>query len=300
MSSQPYMNIALAGATGNLGQPLLKALVEAKYNVTVLSRSTPSNLPSGVKVATVDFTSLSSLSSALQGIDAFVSCIPNHGDQPILIDAAVAAGVKHFIPSEFGSNVIGNANCAALPVFAGKKKTEEYLDKVQDKITWTAVITGAFLEFCIEHGLLINPKTGLGEVSKVYDGGDGKRSFTTYADICTAVIGVLRRPEQCKNRAVYVQSTTTSQNELLAIAKELKPERDWAREEVSTEDLLTDSYANLKEGGPNIGKAMVGFIIISIMNQGYGSCWDEENDNGLLGINGLSREELKKVVAGCL
>ncbi|KAK4554705.1 hypothetical protein LTR86_008207 [Recurvomyces mirabilis] len=293
-------DVALAGATGNLGQPLLKALVEAKYNVTVLSRSTPSNLPSGVKVATVDFTSLSSLSDALQGIDAFISCIPNHGHQPILIDAAIAAGVKHFIPSEFGSNVLGNANCAALPVFAGKKKTEEYLAKVQDKISWTVVVTGAFLEFCIEHGLLINSKTGPGEVSKVYDGGDGKRSFTTYADICTAVLGVLRHPEECKNRAVYVQSIATSQNELLAIAKELQPERGWAREEVDTEDLLKESYADLKEGGPKIGKAMVGFIIVSIMKQGYGSCWDEDNDNGLLGIKGLSRGELKKVVAGCL
>ena len=95
-----YQNIAIAGATGNLGPAIVQSLVDAGFNVTILSQSgKTNNLPSAAKTVKVDYSSQTSLIDALRGQDVFISAVPKHDSQPALIDAAIAAGVKRFIPS---------------------------------------------------------------------------------------------------------------------------------------------------------------------------------------------------------
>jgi uncharacterized protein YbjT (DUF2867 family) len=80
-----------------------------KFNVTVGTRDASSgSLPAGVKVVQIDYTSQESLVGAFKGQDAVVVTIGNHNPalleqiQVAVIDAAVAAGVSHIIPSNFG------------------------------------------------------------------------------------------------------------------------------------------------------------------------------------------------------
>ena len=90
-----YHRIALAGATGNLGPSILAALIDAGFDVTVLTRSSSkANLPPSVKVAQVDYESQDSLVQALSGLDAVISNLPNHDGQATLIDASIKAGVS--------------------------------------------------------------------------------------------------------------------------------------------------------------------------------------------------------------
>src|ERR1700726_2267026 len=102
-------NVAVVGAAGNLGGVILDRLVASgKFNIKVLKRSgSKSSLPAAMDVVEVDFTSLDSLKSALAGQDAVVSAVGMRGleSQLLLVDAAASAGVKRFIPSEFGSNL---------------------------------------------------------------------------------------------------------------------------------------------------------------------------------------------------
>lgn len=67
-----------------------------------------------------------------------------------LVDAAVAAGVKRFIPSEFGGNNLDPRVRDWVPIYAAKAKSLEYLiEKVKESktLTWTSVATGSWLDW---------------------------------------------------------------------------------------------------------------------------------------------------------
>lgn len=290
-----YKNIAVAGATGNLGPAIVNALVNNAFQVVALSRSGKTEgLPSSVKTVKVDYDSKTSVVNALKDnkIDAIVSNLPQHHQQPAFIDAAIEAGVERFLPSDFGSNVSGNANTAKLPVFKGKLLTHEYLKKKESEIEWTIIANGVFLDWGLEKGFLINTHGG---PTALFDDPNKKVSTTTLADVGKAVAGVLKHPAETKNRSVFVQSTSISQNELVAIAKKVKPELEIQTENVDTEELLKTSYG-LLEKGEEIMTAMFNFLKVSIFNKNYGSDWNDKNNNALLGIKELSQAELEEVV----
>lgn len=63
-------------------------------------------------------------------------------DQNKLVDAAIAAGVKRFVPSEFGSDVPNKRTREVVPIFEGKHAAVEYLKSKESEISWTAVVNG--------------------------------------------------------------------------------------------------------------------------------------------------------------
>lgn len=159
-----YNTVAVAGATGNLGPSLVDALIDAGYQVTILSRNDKQYTTNDKvsQVVKVDYSSAESLTAALKGQDVVVSNLPNHDQQEVLLQAAIAAGVQRFLPSEFGCNVSGNSNTAALPVFKdGKVPFQKHIEQYRDKISYTLVVTGLFLDWCLEKQFNINLKVGL-------------------------------------------------------------------------------------------------------------------------------------------
>jgi uncharacterized protein YbjT (DUF2867 family) len=101
-------------------------------------------------VKCVDYDDPKSLIAALKGADAVVSAISSSAVpvQMKLIDASIEAGVKRFIPSEFGGDTF-NEKSSQLPVYRGKLAVTEYLKQKasEDKIEYTAIMTGPFLDF---------------------------------------------------------------------------------------------------------------------------------------------------------
>ena len=90
--------VALAGASGSLGKPVLEHLLESNFTVTVLTREdSTSTFPTGVKVVKVDYTSEENLTTALQGQDALISTLATEviSSQDILMKAAIAASLPH-------------------------------------------------------------------------------------------------------------------------------------------------------------------------------------------------------------
>ncbi|KEF57826.1 uncharacterized protein A1O9_05746 [Exophiala aquamarina CBS 119918] len=298
--------VALAGATGNLGPSILNALLDAGFSVVVLTRKggNASKIPSNPNIAVkeVDYSSVESLIPALQGVEAVVSTVGSEalGAQTPLIDAAVAAGVKRFLPSEFGSN-LDNANTAALPVFGAKVATAKYLEEVAAKnpsFSYTRVYNGAFLDWCMAVGFIIQPKD---HSAKLFNGGDRPFSATTLATIGKATAAIIKNQAQTKNRAVYIQDVSTTQKKLIAYAKE-KDGKDFATTPVDTETTRQEGLKALSSGKApeNIGAIMVSFIFSAIFQEGFGGEWSAQNDNELLGLPGLSEPELKKLVQSFL
>ncbi|KAJ9618868.1 hypothetical protein H2203_008684 [Taxawa tesnikishii (nom. ined.)] len=272
-------NVAVVGASGTLGPSVVEQLLKAGFHVTAVSRSGSSSTPpSGVSTASADYESIDSLASVFKDQDAVVSVVGSPGlpKQHILVDAAIKAGTSQ------------------LPVFQGKVSTRKYLSEKASagEITWTALITGPFLDKGISTGFVVNVKGG---PTRLYDGGDKKRSMTTLEDIGKAVAGILKHPEETKNRAVYVQSTVTTQKHLLELAKKAKPNLQAEPQEVDTAELEKKAYSDLKSGSGDIGMTMVTFIIVALWAEGYGSLF-EKTDNELLGVKEKSEEELAQLV----
>jgi len=103
----------------------------------------------------VDYSSLDSLKETFSGQDAIVNCITGGATQydpsKLIIDAAVAAGVKFFFANEFVGN-IGSEQYERLPesLRGAKIRIREYLDALskEGKVTWTALNGGPFFDMC--------------------------------------------------------------------------------------------------------------------------------------------------------
>jgi hypothetical protein len=303
MTQQGPVKVALAGATGNIGLPILNALLGANHQVVVLTREGSNNtskLPksSNITVKEVDYASIESLRPALEGVKVVVSTLATEsiGAQTPLIDASIAAGVERFLPSEFGSDTF-NDYTSKLPVFQGKVGTRRYLqEKVKENpnFSYTCLITGPFFDWGLKMGFILNPAKASGNV---FDGGDVPFSTTTLKGIGQAVVGVISHLADTKNRAVYVRDATVTQNQLIKYAKEKNPDAKWDITEKDTKEQYEWSQAELKKEGGNIGAAMVGFITTSIFGgKEKGGDFEGRDDSVILGVKKHSDEEIKSIV----
>ncbi|KAF9770232.1 hypothetical protein IL306_012247 [Fusarium sp. DS 682] len=291
-----YKNIAVAGAAGDLGSAVFKALIDSnKFNLTVLTRKdSKSTFPQGIKVIQVDYDSLDSLTSALQGQDAVVSTVGSLAipSQTLLIDAAVAAGVKRFLPSEFGSN-LAIPSVRSLPVFVTKVAIEDKLIALanEGKISYTFVYNSAFLDWGLKHNLFLD--FGKAEAT-LWDGGNTEFSTTTLASVGQAVVGILTHPEETQNRPVYIQDTVLTQNKLLEIAKGLNPSKEWTVKEVKIDDATAASDAKIAQGifdWPTLAAYLCRAIFDPASVPKF-----PKLDNELLGVKGLTNEQVKELV----
>ncbi|MEU9131965.1 NAD(P)H-binding protein [Kitasatospora sp. NPDC048540] len=87
--------IVVTGATGNVGQELVRILTGAGEQVTAVSRR-PAPLPDGVRHVAADLADPQSLRPALDGADALFLLVAGEDPQGIL-DLAAAGGVRRVV-----------------------------------------------------------------------------------------------------------------------------------------------------------------------------------------------------------
>ncbi|KAK6064293.1 oxidoreductase [Seiridium cupressi] len=289
-------NITLFGASGALGSVALeKLLASGKFNVRVLKRAgSSSTYAPGAEVVEADLSSLESMTAALQGQDAIVSTAGYGGilGQIPMADAAIAAGVSRFIPSNFGADLT-NANDRQLPVFADKAKVEDHLmekSKTTD-LTYTFVYTGAFLDWGLKNGYLL-------DVSKyqpiTYDGGDQQWSATTTSSIGDAIVGVLSKPAETKNRVIRVSDVTLSHNQLVGLAKEIAPSKPWNPINLDLDTLVAKAFERLSQGIFDM-ESIGPLLTRSIVDPRYGGNFTKV-DNELLGLKGKTETDVVKML----
>ena len=214
-----------------------------------------------------------------------------------LIDAAIAAGVKRFIPSEFGCD-LDDPLTAKLPVFAYKiavmNRIKEEVAK-HPEFSYTFIRNNAFLDWGLENQFIFQPNSAN---PRIFDGGDRAFSVVTLPTVAQAVIGVLSKPDETKNRVLFIQDMVTTQNRFLAIAKKLAPERKWEPQYESLEDVYKNADEEMAKGNM---MAIMQYLYLACMGEGYHIEYTE-NDNQLLGIEGDKTgrdiEEIMKPLMG--
>jgi uncharacterized protein YbjT (DUF2867 family) len=303
ISPLPHSLTITLQATGTIGKAILDALLNSgKFSISVLTRAasdTTHVFPPTTKVHPVDYSSPASLAAALAGIDAVVCTLPAAalGAQAALIAAAAAAGVARFVPSEYGSDTT-HPRARTLPVYRLKVAAQETLRQhaAQGAMSYTLLVTGPFLDWGLQRGLLLDAPS---RRAMVCDGGERPVSTSRLQTVGRAVVGVLERPEETRDRVVYVKDLDVSQAQLLAMAKKATPaEEQWDVQEVQTAELEQEAYEALKTEKPSM-PIMAKFLRRAIYGEGYGRLF-EKTDNELLGIPFMTEEELEELVAATI
>lgn len=286
-------------ATGNVGPAILGALVNAGFDVTVLQRQgSKSSVPDSVKAVAVDYESIDSLATALKGQDALVSALPISPSK-VLIDATIRAGVKRFIPSEYSVDAL-NTKSETLPVYKDRIDNAKYLQEVASGkgFTFTRIVTGTFLDWCVELGFYLDWRK---HQIELVDGGDKPVTATNLADVGQAVVGTLRHLDETKNRAVFTQSAVITQKKLLGIFQKLTPGQDWEVTQADSEDLEKFARAEMEKEHPNFFLGPFNFFKRATYGEGYGGFVPPEKlDNNLLGVREMSDVDLEAMVARIL
>jgi saccharopine dehydrogenase-like NADP-dependent oxidoreductase len=156
-SSSICQKVIIVGATGNLGPYLVSAFdADPDFQVSILSRASSdcSQFPQHIPVHRIDNnydTSDTKLVEILTGQDVIISALATQAvlQQKAIINAAVKAGVKHFVPSEYGHDTRNERAAQLLPpcFFTHKKQIVDYLQsKEVEGLKWTAFVTGPFFE----------------------------------------------------------------------------------------------------------------------------------------------------------
>ncbi|KAJ5288969.1 isoflavone reductase family protein [Penicillium angulare] len=293
--SQPIKNVMLMGAGGLFGTEVLLALQkEGQFNLSILSRkSSKSNFPSNLKVYNVDDDyPIDQLVDAFKGQDALVSTLPGrpYTVHIRMIDAAIEAGVKRFIPTEYGNNTCAAA-AELVTLYEDKAKVAAYLkSKESTGLTWTAVHTGQFFDWGLEAGWLdyyIKEKR-----TTIYDSGDTQWSTSTLETASAAVAKVLLKPEETKNKPIFVASFTVSQNQVL---KELEKVTGttWNVQRMSSTDAIKKA-AGLSDKDYSDGLKLLILMLLYADNADRGANFEKFGlSNELLG---LQEESLTEVI----
>jgi uncharacterized protein YbjT (DUF2867 family) len=289
--------VALAGASSDVGRGFLQALLDADFEVTVLTRAgSNTTFPSSVKTVNVDYTSIANLTEALKGQDALVSNLGAAAFdlQANLIDAVVAAKVKRFIPSDFGSDMM-NPRARTLPVFAPKIKIDELTaEKLKGtESTWTIVFNNAFLDWGIEHKMLMDLSN---KKFMMIDGGVRPFTTTPVPLVGKAIAHVLKRADETAGKVVRIQGIAITQKRLLEIAQGVVGKEGWTIDEFASEALEKNSYEKLNENPQDVMGWMMGFLARAIYGEGYGGDFTENNDNKLLGLEELSENDVEEII----
>lgn len=206
--------VAVAGASGGLGQLVALALVKRGVSVKALVR--PNTDPSrtkklrdaGVIIAPVDLSAVPALTRELTGAICVVSTLQGLRDviqtaQGKLLEASVAAKVPRFIPSDFSLDFTktkpgSNRNLDLRREFHAQLK--------KSGIAWTSILNGGFMDLMVGDSPMINHKgrkiAYIGSTTQLLD-------FTTMVDTAAYTAAVAADPNPAPNFLRIASDTVT-------------------------------------------------------------------------------------------
>ncbi|KAI4528559.1 hypothetical protein K525DRAFT_250911 [Schizophyllum commune Loenen D] len=164
--SSAFKSFAVSGVQGAIGEAVLQGLTSTPgVSVLVLTRKTtprPEWLPKEVAHAGIDYDDVEGTASIFREhqVEVVISLGSGIIQQIPLADAAKAAGVQLFVPSEFGTVSKGFPLSEAPPFLAPKIQVAEHLENIG--LPSLRIFTGAFETFTLPLvGYTVNKKINL-------------------------------------------------------------------------------------------------------------------------------------------
>jgi len=220
--------ILVAGATGNLGERIVKALLKRGAEVRIVVRASSDSEKInrleklGVEVYKVNKWNLDELTKACFGVSCVVSSLAGLREviidaQKVLLDAAIAAGVKRFIPSDYSLDFTkfsyGENRNLDL-----RREFHEYLDKTS--ISSTTIFNGAFTDLITDQMPLILFKQ---KIVLYWGSADYRWNFTTVDD--TAVYTANAALDSSTPRYLRIAGDQINPREIKMVTSEVTGEK---------------------------------------------------------------------------
>ncbi len=190
--------ILVAGATGSLGGRIVRGLLERGESVRAVVRSTSNHAhlaDAGADIVIGDLKDPGSLAQACDGIDVVVTTasVSKTGDDSLeavdlegnrnLIDAARAAGVRHFI----FTSTVGASPDHPAPLFRLKAAVEDYLR--ESGMTYTILQPNAFMD--VWFGMLIEMPIHSGIPVTLVGDSTRRHSFVAERDVAAFAVSAV-------------------------------------------------------------------------------------------------------------
>jgi hypothetical protein len=156
-------------------------------------------------------------------------------------------------------------------------------------ITYTFVYTGSFIDWGFENNMSLGVLDGQ---PIIVDGGDIPFSGILLPTAGDAVAGVLTHLEETENRAMYVEDLVVTQNQLLAMAKQVSPGKIWAPVYADLDDMLATGEERIARGLFDM-ETFRPYLFQAVMGPGGRFT---ELDNDLLGLRRKGKNELIEVL----
>lgn len=197
------MKVALIGATGRAGSPILKELVRRGHEVTAIVRN-PEKIQAQTNVTPRrgDVFDKDGLVALLKGHDAVISAVHFLQSDPVLlIDAVKASGVKRYlVVGGAGSlEVAPGVTLVSTPEFPALYKDEatkggEFLKllRQEKELDWTFLSPSALF--------FVGPRTGTFRLGKDQLLTNEKGSSISFEDYAIAMADEVEKPAHSRRR----------------------------------------------------------------------------------------------------
>lgn len=216
--------ILVAGATGFLGGEVVRLLRAAGKPVRAMVRATSDEAKKaaleagGATLVAADLKDRAALEAACRGAEAVISTASStlsrqEGDsvesvdrdgQLALVDAAAAAGVKHFVFVSFAPVGVD---------FALQRAKRAVEARVRESgMTYTILQPTDFMEVWLSPAVGFDAANGK---ARVFGAGDQPRSFVSLGDVARFCVAAIDAPG-ARNETLTLSGTTTSYREVVS------------------------------------------------------------------------------------
>jgi uncharacterized protein YbjT (DUF2867 family) len=194
--------ILVAGATGLLGGMIARRLLEQGREVRVLVRPGSDHgalVEAGAEAVFGDLKDPASLEQACAGVDTVVTTANSAargGDDTVetvelrgnrnLIDAARAAGVRHFV----FTSALGASEESPVPFLAAKAAAERHLR--ESGLSYTILVPNVFME--IWFPMLVAGPVQAGQPVALYGEARRKHTFVSVSDVAAFAVAAVDHP----------------------------------------------------------------------------------------------------------
>lgn len=300
--------IAIIGASGQLGKPMLEALLaKCVHTITVIQRPESTSIfPSKVTLKKGDLEDEAFLAEVFKGQDAIVLMPPlSHiiSLQKPAVRAAAKVGIRWILPSEFGPDPFASKLIEENSLLKSKKEIRDLIDELGVS-SWVSIAGGPWLDINLTLGLWgIDPKA---RKATIWHGANAKTSTATVAHTGEAAAAVLSLPEadlvKYKNKAVYAPSFRLSQREILEAVQHATgtTDADWDITTREYDDVASEYEANIQKGD---GMAPFVKFFVTHFVEGLGGDFDHKVNAVELKILeniGLPIDNLNEVITAAI
>ena len=232
--------VAVIGASGTIGFATSRALLEQGHELVAVSRArTPVNAARLAELAAAgaavrfapDLADQAAVTAALRGAGVMVAAMRASARilpaiEPVILAAAIAAGVGRFVPDDFGTHSMATPYGISAH-FDAKKRFQEQLEA--SGIPWTVIYPGGIAEYFLPN---------LRPPAIVYRWGDTTLPLAlhTLADI-GAITARAATDERTVNHAVQLHANLLTTEQMIATLERAWPGQPHAVDVLTSEQL---------------------------------------------------------------